>query len=310
MQLHNRQSCSFQPTLTLLEGRALPSATATILGSKLDITCDDAGSMVQIRDNGKGAVTAVVKSAGGSVSAAGAGITDIAVHGGPGNDIVDFRTTANLVTALHLHEDLGAGNDYSFMDLYRGVSGGPLNIEVNGGTGADAVLAEFGTINNAPVNFHAALGDGADSCNVVLFNGVSGHSTVNMNVAGQSGPDRVDYNVMGKIDAAAKLNIHADNTTTANDRLIVRYRGELDGAFNLDVDKAAAMYGVQALFALDAASTGTLTTIVRDGTNEFGSSLQVTDHTGGTKVTILDRLENILTEAPGTKVTVFNPAAI
>jgi len=310
MQVTNRHSNRFQPVLTHLEGRALPNAAIATHGTKLDITCDDAGSMVQIRDNGKGNVTAVVKSASGVITMAGSGITDVAVHGKAGNDTIDFRTTGNLVTALNLHEDLGAGNDYSFTDLYRGVSGVPLNIDIDGGSGADTVLANFGTINNSKVNVHAALGDGADSCNIILFNGVSGNSTVNLNVAGQSGPDRVDYNLMGKIDAAASLNIHADNTVGANDRLIVRYRGELDGKLTVDADKAASLYGVQALFALDAASTGTLTTVVRDGNGEFGSTLQVIDHTDGPKVTILDRLENILTEAPGTKLTTFDPAAI
>ena len=310
MDLGNRKSTRFLPTLTILEGRALPSAAAAVLGAKLDITCDDAGSSVQIRTDGHGNVTAIVKSATGTVTAAGANVTDIAVHGKAGNDTVDFRTTGNLVHALNLHEDLGAGNDWSYLDLYRGVSGVPLNIDIDGGAGADSVVAHFGAINNAAVNVHAALGDGADNSTMVLFSGVSGTSTVNMNVAGQNGPDRVDYNLMGKIDATAALNIHADNTTTANDRLVVRYHGELDGALNVDVDKAATMYGVQALFALDAASTGSLTTVVRDGTNMTGSTARVTDHTGGSKVTILDRLENILTAGPGIMVTPFIPLAI
>ena len=126
MQFQVRPTFRFQPLLTLLEGRALPSASITALGAKLDITCDDAGSAVQVRDNGKGDVTVVVKSATGTVTAAGTGITDVAVHGKAGNDSVDFRTTGNLIHALTLHEDLGAGNDYSYTDLYNGVSGVPL----------------------------------------------------------------------------------------------------------------------------------------------------------------------------------------
>src|SRR5207244_10997760 len=86
MHLKSRTPDHFQPTVTALESRALPSAAVAVIGSKLDITCDDAGSAVQVRDNGKGDVTVVVKSATGTVTAAGTGITDVAVHGKAGND--------------------------------------------------------------------------------------------------------------------------------------------------------------------------------------------------------------------------------
>src|SRR5262249_46585402 len=133
MHVDSRKSARFQPTLASLESRAVPSATATVLGSKLDITCDDAGSLVQIRDNGKGDVTAWVKSASGTVTVAGSGINDISVHGKAGNDTVDFRTTGNLIHALTVHEDLGAGNDYSYSDLYNGISGVPLTLDLSAG---------------------------------------------------------------------------------------------------------------------------------------------------------------------------------
>lgn len=305
MHLNSRTPDRFQPTLTALEGRAVPSAAVTVIGSKLDITCDDAGSFIQIRDNGRGDVTVSVKSATGTLTAAGAGIADISVHGKAGNDTVDFRTTGNLLHALSLHEDLGAGNDYSYSDLYRGISGVPLVLDVNAGAGTDSVVTHFGTIDRAYVNVRAALGDGADYFTAVMFSGVGPRSVVNMGVAGQGGADRVDYNLMGKIDATSTVTIYADNTVTSNDRLITRYRGELDGKLNLNVNGAASLYGVQALFTLDAASTGTLTTTVKTATGTIGSTARVTDHTGSAKVTVLDRLENILTEPYGIDVTRF-----
>src|SRR5438132_5087179 len=148
MHRKSRTPDRFQPTVTAIESRALPSAAVAVIGSKLDITCDDAGSAVQVRDNGKGDVTVVVKSATGTVTASGTGITDVAVHGKAGNDSVDFRTTGNLIHALSLHEDLGAGNDYSYTDLYNGVSGVPLNIDLDGGVGADSGVVHFGQIKN------------------------------------------------------------------------------------------------------------------------------------------------------------------
>src|SRR5205085_6150977 len=116
------------------------------------------------------------------------------------------------------------------------------------GSGADSANTQFAAIANAQVTGHFAMGDGADACTTVLFSGASGNSTVNLAVAGQTGADRVDDNLMGKIDAAANVTVRADNTTTANDRLVVRYKGELDGKLNVNVDKAATLYGVQALF--------------------------------------------------------------
>jgi len=305
MHLTSRTPDRFQPALTSLENRAVPSAAATIVGSKLDITCDDAGSFVQIRDNGQGAVTVYMKNATGVLTAAGSGINDIAVHGGAGNDTVDFRTTGNLIHALSLHEDLGAGNDYSYTDLYRGISGVPLVLDINAGAGTDSVVTQFGTIDRSYVSVHAALGDGADYFNAVMFSGVGPRSVVNMSVTGQGGADRVDYNLMGKIDATSSVTVYADNTATANDRLVARYRGELDGKLTLDVNGAASMYGVQALFALDAASTGSVTTVVQTATGTVGSTARVTDHTGLPKITVLDRLENILTEPAGIDVVKF-----
>jgi hypothetical protein len=310
MHFYKRTFARFRPTLSLLESRALPSATAAILGSRLDINCDAAGSSVQIRDNGLGAVTATIKSASGTVTASGKGITSIDIIGGAGNDTIDFRTTGNLLTALNLEEDLGGGNNSSYTDLYDGIQAVPVNLTINTGAASDSVLMNFGTINNANVNVHANLGDGPDSFNAIMFNGASGNSKVNMNVSGQNGPDRVDYDMYGKIDAKATVNIAADNTVSTNDRLVVRYHGELDGALKVAANGAASLYGVQALFQLDAASTGTLTVTVTNGRTTEGSIAQVTDHTSGPKTTILDRLENFLTEMPGMRVTHFMPVAI
>jgi hypothetical protein len=224
--------------------------------------------------------------------------------------VVDFRTTGNLINSLAVHEDLGAGNDYSYTDLYNGISGVPLTMDLNMGAGSDGVLMNFGKIVNSKVTVNSALGDGTDMFNAVLFSGVSGTSIVNMNVAGQTGADRVDYNLMGKIDSTAAVNIRADNTVTANDRMIVRYRGELDGTLTASANGAASIYGVQALFALDPASTGSVTMLVQSPTGPVGSTARVTDHTGGPKVTVLDRLEDILTEGPGLKVNTFVPVTI
>jgi len=161
----------------------------------------------------------------------------------------------------------------------------------------------FGTVSDANVNLHATLGTGADNLSVIMFSGLSGKSHLAMDLAGNTGADRVDLNLMGKIDTAATLDIHAANTPDANDRFIVRYKGELDGKMNVDIDRAASDYGVQGHFTLDANSTGKLSAVVNDGKMIYTSSIVVTDHTGGSKVAILDRLGRYLTEPMGTMAT-------
>lgn len=302
MHLDKRPRNAFKPELVALETRSVPSATVSVAGAKMTINTDPLGGLVQIRDDGRGNVTVN----GGGVTQA-AGIKQIVVEGGAGTDTIDFRTTGNLLHALDIHVNLGAGTDRAYFDLYRGISGVPLDIDIAAGTGPDSVDVMFGAITAATVNVHAAMGYGADTTTVTMFNGASGASRVNLDVAGETGADRVDLNVMGKIDAAAIVNQRVENVADANDRVLLRYRGELDGKLNVNIDKAAAQYGVQSRFALDAASVGTLRTVVSNGTAVFGSSLIVTDHTGDAKVSVLDRLENILTSPPGTKVTRFRP---
>jgi hypothetical protein len=302
----SQRTFSFKPELSVLDQRTVPSASVSVAGSKMIIQADDLGGLVQIRDDGRGNVT-VGGPNGSALLGRGAGIKQIVVHGGDGNDVIDFRTTGMLRHMLELDMDLNSGNDRAYLDLYRGISGVPLNIDIEGGTGNDSVEAHFGTISNGYVTFNAALGEGNDSATIALFKGLSGNSQASFGLSGDSGADRFDLNIMGKIDAASMLNAHIENQADADDRVLVRYKGELDGQFNLNVDKAASRYGVQSRFALDADSAGTLNAVVSDGTTTWASSLVVVDHTGGTKVSVLDRLDNILTSPAGTKVTIFAP---
>jgi hypothetical protein len=305
--MHRAQrSFSFKPELFTLDRRTVPSASVSVAASKMIIQADDFGGLLQIRDDGRGNVT-VGGPSGSSLMGKASGISQVVVHGGARNDVIDFRTTGTLRHLLDLDIDLGAGNDRAYLDLYRGISGVPLNIDIEGGTGNDSVEAHFGSIDNAFVTFDADLGQGNDDATVVLFGGISRRSRANFELAGDSGADRFDLNVMGRIDAEAALNAHIGNIGNADDRVLVRYKGELDGQLNLNVEKAAARYGIQSRFALDAGSTGTLNAIVSDGASSWGSSLMVTDHFGGPKVSVLDRLENILTNPAGTKVAKFVP---
>ena len=144
-----------------------------------------------------------------------------------------------------------------------------------GGDGKDSVEVRFAQIVNSDVHAHVTLGADADSMNLVMFSGLSGHSNMDVDVAGNSGADRVDMNLMGRIDAGSSLALHADNVADANDRLIV-HQGPADGKMNVDIDQSAAQYGVQGRFEVDGASTGQLTTTVNDGHATYLSTLDLT----------------------------------
>ena len=301
---------TFRPQLLALDNRSVPSASIVAIGNTLSIRADNIASFISIRDDGKGDINATVKSANETVSSVNAHINRIAIVGSPGNDTVDFRLTAAMHSHLALDMNLGAGNDHAYMDFYAGIVDTSLSVKLLGGAGNDSVDAQFGKLTNASVDYRASLGDGADSSTVALFNGASGHTHANFDVAGNSGSDHVNFIATGTIDAAARVTFHAENQADANDRLTARYRGELDGTLKVIVDKAAAKYGVQSYFLLDPASTGTLIAIVRDNSGTCGSTLRVTDHSDGAIRSDIDRLDHCLTEPDGARVTHFDPAWI
>src|SRR5262245_37535759 len=246
--MHFRQQTNcFRPHVLTLEDRCVPSATATIAGSLMTIQADPSGGLIQIRTDGMGYVQ--VSAAGQSTPLAKASnISKIVVNGGAGSDWIDFRNTGTLKHALDLDLNLAAGNDRAVIDLYRGISGVPVNIDVDGGDGSDWMQVQFGLIVNSQVSMHGGLGAGNDYASIVMFNGLSGHSQADFDIAGDAGADRVELNLMGKIDSTAVVNAHVENIPGADDRLLVRYRGELDGKLNITADDAANRYGIQAWF--------------------------------------------------------------
>ena len=300
-------SRSFRPSIEVLEGRALPSAGITIVGHEMDVQADNAGSTISVTDDGNGTLSAWVKTGTQTISQIGHGINKVVIHGGDGNDVVYFQTSGILRQALELDVDTGAGSDRENLNLQRGINGTALTTNLTEGPGADSINLSFGSIQNANVNVNASLHSSRDYFSSVVFYGVSGNSTLNYNIQGNGSADHVDLNLMGKIDSTATVNVLDQNTPNANDRLSIRYRGELDGALNINVQQAAVWYGVQSQFTLYPASTGQINLKLSDAWYEYDSSLVVTDHTGGNKVSIIDPLQEILTSPSGTQVTAQSP---
>jgi len=300
-------SRSFKPLLEILEGRALLSAAITIVGHEMDIQADNAGSIISVTDDGSGTMNAWVKTGNQSINQMGHGINKLVIHGGAGNDHAYFQTKGTLLHALELDMDLGAGNDNADLNFDRGISGAPVHLNLGAGMGLDSMDLTFGNIANSEVDVTGNLGHKHDTFHSVLFGGLSGNSVLNYNLQGNGAANLVDLDLRGKIDATAALNVLDQNTPSANDRLKIRYHGELDGVMNVDVDQAAAWYGVQSQFTLDAASTGTLNVKLMDAWYEYDSSLTVTDHSGGPKVSVIDRLAGFLTSPDGTMVSTEGP---
>jgi hypothetical protein len=285
----------------------LLSAGITIIGHEMDIQADTSGSTISVTDNGTGSVNVWMKTGSQTMSQVGLGINKMVIHGGDGNDIIYVQNSSVLKHALELDIDPGKGNDHEYLNFQRGISGAPLSLDLAAGAGADSVDLSFGNIQNSNVNVKANLHNNKDIFSSVLFYGLSGTSTLNYNIQGNGMADHVILNFIGKIDSAASINVVDQNTPTANDRLSIRYRGQLDGNLNINVQQAAVWYGVQSQFTLDPVSMGTLKVQLSDAWNEYDSSLVVTDHSGGVKVSIIDPLEKVLTGPTGTLVTAKAP---
>ncbi|HLW64068.1 MAG TPA: hypothetical protein VKS79_02035 [Gemmataceae bacterium] len=297
----------FQPAIEVLEGRALMSAGITIVGHEMDITGGMPGSTISVTDNGSGTMSAWMKTGTLMTSQVAQNINKVVIHGGDGNDIIYFQNSGVLKHALELDIDTGAGSDHEYLNFQRGLNGAHLGLDLVAGAGADSVDLSFGNIQNSKVNVNANLHSSKDVFSSVLFYGLSGNSALNYNIQGNGMADHVVLNFMGKVDSAASINVVDQNTPNANDRLSIRYRGELDGQLNLNVQQAAVWYGVQSQFTLYPSSMGTLNVRLSDAWNEYDSSLVVTDHTGGAKISIIDPLEEVLTGPTGTMVTAKAP---
>ena len=116
-------------TLERLDARDLPSATISQAGAHLLITGDDSANAVVVRDDGHGHITASITSGGSTITTKAAGVSKVVINTLGGDDSLDYRLTGNLLVAEELDVDLGAGNDRAYIDLYRGLSGVPYDLE-------------------------------------------------------------------------------------------------------------------------------------------------------------------------------------
>jgi len=233
---------SFVPSFETLEGRDVPSVTASfsVVGGQtvLTIRGDDSAETIHIFNDGHGHIHATgvigLNPPGQSPTAQAVDKIEIDMQGG--DDVVRFTqgTAANPVTmtrSLEITYDGGFDDDFFEANVHGQIGfvgqnpfGGPIlvpvSLSITGYGGTD------GFLGLAP-----------------------GNDTLNVNAGSLTGSD--DLDILGGSKLA--LDLHGEG---GDDHIAVIYGGELDGKLILRADGGDGNDVVSARLNLDAGSTG------------------------------------------------------
>ncbi len=233
---------SFVPSFETLEGRDVPSATASfsVVGGQtvLSIRGDNSSETIHVFNDGQGHINATgvvgLNPPGQSPTAQAVDKIEIDMQGG--DDVVRFTqgTAANPVTmtrSLELTFDGGFDDDF-------------FEANVHGQIGFVA-QSPWGGSFLVPVSLQITGKGGTDG----LFGLAPGHDTMNVNAGSLTGSDDLD------ILAFSKLAVDLDGEG-GDDFIGVTYGGKLDGKLVLRADGGYGNDVVSARLNLDADSTG------------------------------------------------------
>ena len=204
---HGR-SAGFAPRLEALEGRCLPAATVTQVGTLLTITGTSGPDDIRIGDAGTGQIS--VLSGPQTFPQIFNNVSRIRVRTLGGNDSVHYDLLGNANTALALDVKFGAGNDrfVAFMNGNALTAGADYRLTVNGGAGNDRL--RFTSGNDPDRATVARLSEGL----ALPF----AQSTPSV-----GGTPRVDI----ALGAALRLTL---NGGSGNDTIGVNYEGTIAGS--------------------------------------------------------------------------------
>jgi hypothetical protein len=172
-----------------LELRACPAVTVTEAGSSLRITGDADDDLIEIVDRG-----------GGALNVNGTdyfGIRSLMIDANGGADEVYYETDSQL-SLSKIQLNLGTGDDVA--ELRLGTIAGRLRSQINGGAGADEIMAAFDALlahGDARSLLDGGLGDDVIRC--VQRNIMQG-GRAECNSAGGRGDDTImctAFNVAG-----------------------------------------------------------------------------------------------------------------
>jgi hypothetical protein len=214
-----------------LESREVPACVVTHpTADTLVITGDAAPDLVVLRDNGAGGVSGFATGAG---AFGFAGIKNIRVNTGAGDDRVDYNLTRNLLPnqVRNLTVSLGAGNDWFSANLHNPSTAVGSDLLAN----SHMTIAAFG-------------GDGKDSMHVNANSDVdvAAGASLKMMMFGEAGNDLMTAFYRGENDGAVAIQ-------------------NLDGGTGDDV--------IRAVYQADPGSTGSALGIVHGGDGNDALSL-------------------------------------
>jgi hypothetical protein len=221
-------------------------------GRELRIVDNGAADTINIADQGNGHID--VTNGGGALIGSADNVKSILVEGKGGKDIVNYTLANTLTKTEKVVLNLGDGADQATVDISKGISGANLNLEVNGGDGADTIAVTLGSLTGAKEHVALIGGAGADS---ITVNGTDAN-----------------------IDATSLLALSIQGGAGA-DTLTSTFNGQVLGKLNFN---ALGNQGVDTLLAsisADSGSTGTVRAIERGNKGVDSVTLNVNDNSGG-----------------------------
>lgn len=243
----------------------------------MNIVGDNTANVVQIGDNGAGALTI---SCDGSVATA-TGITHIRVDTNRGDDNFGYSLLGNRTVPLNLDVDLGRGSDSAIMSLADISSN--MSISVKGRDGADHLeVGGIGTIaSGARLDLQLDGGQGNDDIRGPIQPRLEILGELRIHAQGGEGDDTISIRtVRTSLAAGAWYDVRFDGGTGA-DRMSFGVNGEIDGRLDFRSHGNDGDDRQEGDFNLEPGSTGSLDAAVRGGEGNDFLSLAAFDSSGG-----------------------------
>jgi hypothetical protein len=294
-----------RPQVEALESRWCP-AVVKVSGSLLQVVGDGLADTMALSDDGNGGFSVQVKSPKGNISASASGITKVDIDAGNGNDTISYTLAKALVSARTINLTAYKGNDTISLDFSAGVSGAPLKIDADTGTGSSQVSVKFGAVTNkSKVDFEECLGAGGTATALDMTAGID-HSKVETDFEGGKGNHAItakfgdikasDFVFMACLDKGNQtLNVSQNgeisgkspaqfNIGTGNGNDFVRFQGvgQIDAGATLDIDQGACMGSKNVNVAYDGVIKGSLQVGMNSGKSAGTLVANLTAEAGST----------------------------
>lgn len=189
------------------------STIAVQSGNELRITGDSDADTINIVDQGNGHID--VSDGSGTLLGSADGVKVVKLDAKQGQDIVNYTLANTLTNTERVVLNLGNKADQATVDLTAGIRGANLQLEVNGGKGADAIAVSLGSLKSAKAHVVLDGGEGADTITVTgTGTNVGAGSLLSVVVSGDAGKDVLTTNISGRIQGT--LAVETDGNKGAD----------------------------------------------------------------------------------------------